>query len=157
MQAQEIIDHWKPKPESSLRRPLPTRERKSCSALIGIFGEVVDPSTWPASAIGVVTVAHFSNGGWCTGTLVAPRIVLTAAHCLLNGIELISPGNVHFLARHEQGNAGLVLGRGAVRRGEGFRSDLDGTKVDARSIAGRLGADRAEGRRAGTASRGRRR
>jgi V8-like Glu-specific endopeptidase len=35
----------------------------------------------------------FQQGPRCTGTLVAPRIVLTAAHCL-NGIE---PGRVHFL------------------------------------------------------------
>ena len=96
VQAQEIIDHWKPKLESSL----PDIANPRAEVLLGLdrhFGEVVDPSTWPASAIGVVRIAGFSKGGWCTGTLVAPRIVLTAAHCLLNGIELISPGNVHFL------------------------------------------------------------
>jgi V8-like Glu-specific endopeptidase len=63
----------------------------------------VDSSAWPASAIGVVAVAYFNKGGWCTGTLVAPRIVLTAAHCLLNGTELIRPGNVHFLAGMNKG------------------------------------------------------
>ena len=96
LQAQEIIDHWKPKLESSL----PDVANPKAEGLLGLdrhFGEVVDPSTWPASAIGVVASTGFSKGGWCTGTLVAPRIVLTAAHCLLKGIEFISPGNVHFL------------------------------------------------------------
>ena len=100
--AQEIIAHWTPKPESSVAGVANPRAED----LLGLdrhIGEVADPSTWPASAIGVVSVAHFSTGGWCTGTLVAPRIVLTAAHCLLNGTELISPGSVHFLAGMSKG------------------------------------------------------
>jgi V8-like Glu-specific endopeptidase len=101
-QAQEIIDHWKPKPESSLASVRDPRPEE----LLGLdrhFGEVVDSATWPASAIGVVAVARFSTGGTCTGTLVAPRVVLTAAHCLLNGTEPISPASVHFLAGMNKG------------------------------------------------------
>jgi len=101
-QAQEIIVQWKPQPESKVAGIANPRAEE----LLGLdrhVGEVVDPSSWPASAIGVVAVAHFGSGGWCTGTLVAPRLVLTAAHCLSNGTERVNPGSVHFLAGMNKG------------------------------------------------------
>ncbi|MBK1636200.1 trypsin-like serine peptidase [Rhodovulum adriaticum] len=52
------------------------------------------------AAIGRVNVAGFGSGGTCTGTLIAPDLVMTAAHCLyaVKGIARAAPGQVHFLA-----------------------------------------------------------
>jgi secreted trypsin-like serine protease len=65
---------------------------------INITEKIADPSVWPISAVGVVTVALFSHKMNCTGTLVAAKLVLTAAHCLFNGKLLVNSGNVRFLA-----------------------------------------------------------
>jgi uncharacterized protein len=67
------------------------------------YGKIADPSVWPVSAVGVVTVALFSRRMYCTGTLVAPKLVLTAAHCLFNGKLLVNPGNVRFLVGLNKG------------------------------------------------------
>jgi V8-like Glu-specific endopeptidase len=57
------------------------------------YGEIADPSVWPISAVGVVTVARFSRRSYRTGTLVAPKLALTVAHCLFNGKLLVNSGN----------------------------------------------------------------
>lgn len=47
------------------------------------YGEIADPSVWPFSAIGRVNrTTRSDERGFCTGTLVAANLVLTAAHCL---------------------------------------------------------------------------
>lgn len=68
------------------------------------YGEIADAAVWPISAVGVVTIVlNLSHRRFCTGTLVAPKLVLTAAHCLLDGSELVKSGNVRFLAGLNKG------------------------------------------------------
>jgi protease YdgD len=68
----------------------------------------VPPREWPWSAVGRVNVAS-GEVSFCTGTLVAPRTVVTAAHCLLitrtNG--WVKPDNVHFIVGQIPGSGYL--------------------------------------------------
>jgi uncharacterized protein len=97
-EAQKLAREWKPKSESP--------KKSDNEALLGSdhhYGEIADPSVWPTSAVGAVTVALYSRRSYCTGTLVAPKLVLTAAHCLFFGKEVVSPGSVRFLAGLNRG------------------------------------------------------
>lgn len=84
--------------------------------------KVIDSTLAPWPSIGRVNVAGFRTTSMCTGTLIAPTIVLTAAHCLHNSrtLKLFPADDVLFIAGVRREQYAERLEAACFRTAEGF-------------------------------------
>ena len=86
----------------------------------------VDVDKYPWSSIGKL---YNRAGGVCTGAVISPSEVLTAAHCLYSrrtGV-LLQPESLHFLLGYKQGEYRYDLGISKFTIGPSYKPDRSGT------------------------------
>ena len=69
---------------------------------------------------------HTNTITQCTGTLVGPTLVLTAAHCLYLGNRMATPGSVHFSAGLNRGAAAAHSVAASLEASPDYDPQLEG-------------------------------
>jgi protease YdgD len=85
----------------------------------------LDPEKGPWRAVGKLQVATVNRRQTCTGTLIGPSTVLTAAHCVFNAVthRNFAPESMHFLIGYDGSRyTGHAIGV-KLETGPGFRYD----------------------------------
>ncbi|MDN3719670.1 trypsin-like serine protease [Roseibium salinum] len=85
--------------------------------------EVIDSTQAPWPSIGRVNVAGFRSTSMCTGTLIAPTVVLTAAHCL-HDLRTLKPFPADDVLFFSPGFGGTSTRHGWKRPVSGLPRDL---------------------------------
>ncbi len=91
-----------PTPPPEAAPPPPAPAPAPAPVLLDRHGRlIVEAMEYPWSALG-----RLNSGGreFCTGILIGPRLVLSRAHCLYNGIEgrWWAPNELHFVAGYQR-------------------------------------------------------
>ncbi|MFO1091529.1 MAG: trypsin-like serine protease [Hyphomicrobiales bacterium] len=115
----------------------------------GIIGEddriPADVAQPPWQAVGQINVAGHRFRSICTGTLIAPRVVVTAAHCLVTPWDRkpVPAHDVHFVAGvNREASTGhsvaacIRFGPGALEASAGFNPNLDVQKAPLAAAVG---------------------
>ena len=105
-------------------------ERAVIPGIIGHDDRIIrDSEDYPWSAIGRLSI---TTGGFCTATVIAPRRIITAAHCLWNRRtgRWYPPCALHFLAAYRRSSFKVHALVSQIQIAPGYRGDDPRPELD---------------------------